>query len=358
MNFANLGWNDEFVHHFTAYRQEGYAAGRITLEGKNLYIVATEAQGEIPAVMTGKMMYGACTREDLPVVGDWVAVSVIGAERPQAIIHAVLPRRSKFSRKMAGREGGEQPVAANIDIAFLLTGLDGDYNLRRIERYLLQTRESGARPVVLLTKADICPDVNVCLGEVAAVAGGAPVYAISTLTGVGLAEITQYLQPGVTVALLGSSGVGKSTLLNYVLGNEVMRTQSVRADDSRGRHTTSHRQLFMLPAGASLIDTPGMRELQLWGAADGLLNTFPEIETLAHRCRFADCRHEVEPGCAVQLALETGELDQSRFANYRKMQRELQHIAAKTDWQEEQVITRKWKQIHKDAKALKKQRGR
>lgn len=358
MNYANLGWNDEFARHSEAYRREGHAAGRVTLEGRNAYVVATEAQGEIPAVVTGKMMHGAFSRENLPVVGDWVAVSVIGAERPQATIHAVLPRTSLFSRKTAGKGGGEQPVAANIDIAFLLTGLDGNYNPRRIERYLVQTRESGVRPVVLLTKADVCPDVYACLGEVAAVAGGACVHAISTLTGVGLTEIWHYLQPGVTVALLGSSGVGKSTLLNYMLGGEVMRTQAVRADDSRGRHTTSHRQLFLLPSGASLIDTPGMRELQLWGAEDGLSGTFPEIEALAHRCRFDDCQHEAEPGCAVQAALEAGELDHGRFANHRRMQRELQHLAAKSDRVEEQAITRKWKQIRKDAKELNKQRGK
>lgn len=358
MQLTDLGWNDVFETHFAPYRREGYCAGRIILESKNLYTVATDAHGEIPAIVTGKMSYAALTREDLPVVGDWVVIRIVGTTEPQAAIHAILPRASIFSRKAAGRGGSEQPVAANIDIAFLLTGLDGNYNLRRIERYLLQTRESGVQPVVLLTKADICSEVTASLAEVADISGGAPVHAISTHAGIGLAELTPYLQPGITVALLGSSGVGKSTLLNRLLGDTVMRTQAVRVEDSRGRHTTSHRQLFLLSTGAALIDTPGMRELQLWGDEDGLRDTFLEIESLAHRCRFTDCRHDEEPGCAIRTAVETGDLDPGRFANYRKMQRELQHLAAKTDWTEEQAIKRKWKQIHKAAKRLFKERGR
>ena len=358
MDYASLGWNDEFARHFAAYQSEGHVAGRVTMEARNKFIVATEAHGEVAAAVTGRMKHNAVTRGDLPVVGDWVAVSITGGETPKATIQAVLPRKSKFSRKTPGESGGEQPVAANIDFAFLLTGLDGNYNVRRIERYLLQMHGSGARPVVLLTKADICPDVDARLAEVAAVAGGASVHAISTLTGVGLAELAQYLRPGVTVALLGSSGVGKSTLLNHLLGNEAMRTQSVRLEDSRGRHTTSHRQLFLLPSGASLIDTPGMRELQLWGVEEGLEGAFPEIETIALGCRFTDCHHETEPGCAVQVAMQTGELDRDRFANYQKMQLELQHLAAKTDRLAEEAIARKWKQISKYGKTLQKKGGR
>lgn len=310
-------------------------------------------------MVTGKLLHDALSRESLPAVGDWVVVGITGTGEPQATIHAVLPRVSKLSRQAAGRRCGEQTIAANIDIAFLLTGLDGNYNPRRIERHLLQTRKSNARPVVLLTKADLRSDVASCLGEVAAVAGGAPVHAISTLTGAGLSALSPYLQPGTTIALLGSSGVGKSTLLNHLLGNEVMRTQTVRSDDSsRGRHTTSHRQLFLLPSGAALIDTPGMRELQLWGDEGGLPDTFPEIEALSLRCRFADCQHREEPDCAVRAALEAGDLQPGRFENYQKMQCELQHLAAKTDRLEEQALKRKSKEIPKAAKALQKLRGR
>ncbi|HEX2951057.1 MAG TPA: ribosome small subunit-dependent GTPase A [Armatimonadota bacterium] len=357
MNLTHLGWSEVFAQHFAPYREEAFLAARVTLEQKNQYVVATETYGEIPAFVTGKFLYDTLTRDDFPVVGDWVAIRTIGQDDPQATIHAVLPRVSKFSRTSVGN-GGEQPIAANIYLAFLATGLDGNFNVRRIERYLLQTRKSQVQPVILLTKADVCPDIDARLQEVRQVAGNAPVYAVSTLAGSGLAEVTAYLQPGVTVALIGSSGVGKSTLLNYLLGSEVMRTQEVRADDSRGRHTTSFRQLFLLPSGAALIDTPGMRELQLWGDTDGLLNTFPEIEALSRRCRFADCRHGEEPGCAVQAALESGELEADRFASYQKLQREQQFIAAKTDRQEEQAIKRKWKQIHKLQKEIKKQRGR
>ncbi|MEI6500475.1 MAG: ribosome small subunit-dependent GTPase A [Armatimonadota bacterium] len=354
MNDNNLAWSEVFAHHFESYRQESLAAGLITLEHKQLYMVATEDHGEIPAVVTGKLLHDAHTRESLPVVGDWVLLRIAGTAEPRATIHALVPRVSKFSRQAPGRNGGEQVVAANLNIAFLLTGLDGNYNVRRIERLLLQTQASNARPVVILTKADLRPDLEPCLDEVRAVAGEAPVHAISTLTGVGLTELATYLQPGVTVALLGSSGVGKSTLLNHLLGSEVMRTQTVRSADSRGRHTTSHRQLFLLPSGAALMDTPGMRELQLWGEEERLPETFPEIEGLASRCRFGDCRHSGEPGCAVQEALQTGELAPGRFANYQKLQSELKYLASKTDRTEAQVINRRWKQISKTAKALNK----
>jgi ribosome biogenesis GTPase / thiamine phosphate phosphatase len=356
--FVNLGWNETFAGPFEPYRDDHFVPARVTLEQKHLYVVATEMHGEIPAVVTGKLLHEATSRDDLPVVGDWVVVRVADTEEPQAAIHAVLPRVSKLSRQAAGSSGVQQPVAANMDLVFLLTGLDGNYNVRRIERQLLQTRESNARPVVILTKADLLPDLSAYLAEVAAVAGEAPVHAISTLTGAGLEALSQYLQPGVTVALLGSSGVGKSTLLNHLLGQEVMRTQAVRADDSRGRHTTSHRQLFLLSSGAALIDTPGVRELQLWAKEEGLGETFPEIEALALQCRFGDCQHGKEPQCAVQAALKTGELDANRFANYQKMQRELRHLAAKTDRLEEQALKRKSKEIPKAAKALHKLRGR
>lgn len=355
--FTNLGWNDTFARDFEPYRAEGFAPGRVTLEQKHRYVVATEAAGEIPAVVTGKLLRDSA-RASLPVVGDWVVARLVGTDEPQATIHAVLPRLSQFSRQAPGKGGVEQPVAANIDVAFLLTGLDANYNLRRIERQLLQTRQSHVRPVVLLTKADLCADVDACVGEVEAVAGDAPVHALSTHTGAGLAALDSYLQPGLTVALLGSSGVGKSTLLNQLLGHAVMRTQEVRADDSRGRHTTSHRQLFLLDSGAALIDTPGMRELQLWGDVDGLPGTFPEIEALARHCRFADCQHEEEPGCAVLAAVQSGDLDAGRLVNYHKLQRELQHLAAKTDRLEEQDLKRKSKEIPKAAKALQKLRGR
>lgn len=356
MNDNNLGWSEVFAHQFETYRQADLVAGLITLEHKQLYMVATEAHGEIPAVVTGKLLHGAHARGNLPVVGDWVLMQITGTEAPQATIRAVLPRVSSFSRQAAGRGGGEQVVAANLAIAFLLTGLDGNYNLRRLERLLVQTQASQVRPVVVLTKADLRPNLEPCLREVQAVAGETPVHAISTLTGAGLAELDTYLQPGVTVALIGSSGVGKSTLLNHLVGNEVMRTQTVRATDSRGRHTTSHRQLFLLPSGAALMDTPGMRELQLWGDEAKLPETFPEIDALASECRFTDCRHTGEPGCAVQEALQTGALEAGRYANYQKMQGELQHLAAKTDHAAAQVINGKWKQIRKTARELNKAR--
>ncbi|HYE77025.1 MAG TPA: ribosome small subunit-dependent GTPase A [bacterium] len=332
----------------------GLQPGRVTLVQKGAWRVAT-AEGEGPAEVAGKLLYAAGGAADLPSVGDWVAVAgnLAGG---LYVIQQVLPRTSKFSRKVAGTRVEEQVVAANIDTVFLVTALDGDFNLRRIERYLQVAWASGAEPVVLLTKADVAPDLA---GQVAAVAGvamGARVLAISVHTGDGLGAFSDQLQPGRTYALLGSSGVGKSTLLNHLLGQSVQKTQEVRADDSRGRHTTTHRELFVLPNGALLIDTPGMRELQLWASGEdsGDLAAFPDIAALAEGCRYADCSHAAEPGCTVQGALESGELDPDRWESYCKLKRELEFIERKADKGLEAAQKAKWKAIHKSMRGFSK----
>lgn len=326
MKLETWGWDAHYAAHFEHYQEEGFSAGRVIAEHKNSYLVCTE-QGEMPARLTGKMLYDALARADLPVVGDWVVLRILDGSDPQAVVHAVLPRKSKLSRKEAGRRTDEQPVAANVDTVFLMTGLDGNYNVRRIERALTLAREGGAAPVILLSKADLCPDYDERLAAVAAITAGAPVHAISVPQQHGLETLAAYLLPGRTLALLGSSGVGKSTLTNYLLGRDAQQVQEVRRFQEKGKHTTTHREIFTLPSGALLIDTPGMRELQLWGEGEGLTETFADIEELARQCRFSDCRHKQEPGCRVREALRHGELDPGRYENYQKMQQELNNLA-------------------------------
>ena len=355
MTLESLGFDAAFEAPFAPYASEGYRPGRISLEHRSLYVVCTE-QGEMPALLTGRMQYDAQGQEDLPVVGDWVALRVLDEQPPKAIIHAILPRKSKFSRKEAGRKTIEQPVAANIDTVFIATGLDGNFNARRVERYLSMAWESGAQPVVLLTKADLCEDVEDKIAAITASAPDAPVHALSAIENEGLEQLAAYLTAGRTVALLGSSGVGKSTIINSLLGKDVLRVQEVREMDSRGRHTTTHRQMFMLPSGGLIIDTPGMRELQLWSADDGLDTAFSDISRLAEMCQFRDCRHESEPGCAVREALETGDLDPARFANYVKMSNELLFLERKRDTGAARTERAKWKKIHKMVKDMYKRK--
>ncbi len=256
-----------------------------------------------------------------PAVGDWVAVDRL--DEAPSVVHAVLPRRSAFVRGRAGRRDGGQCVAANVDSLFIAMGLDGDFNLRRLERYLVLATRSGASPVVVLTKADRSDDPDAARVRALTVAATAPVHVICTPREQGIEALRPYLGLGRTVALVGSSGAGKSTLVNHLLGGTHMATAEVRDSDDKGRHTTRHRQLMVLPQGAALIDTPGMRELQMWGDEDDLRGGFPEVHALASGCRFGDCQHDREPGCAVQAALQSGELDAQRYASFAKLRGEL-----------------------------------
>ena len=330
----------------------GNSIARVSLEHRSHYVVITD-RGEMPAMPVGRMYYDPGT-EGMPVVGDMVEIRILDEDPPHAIITSIMPRKSLFARKEAGKRTGVQPLAANIDKVFIVCGLDANYSVRRIERYLTLSLESGAQPVVVLTKADICDDIEEKAEAVRASAAGCPVHAISTYNGVGLGELSEHLQPDTTVALLGSSGVGKSTLTNYLLGNDVQRIQEVRDMDGRGRHTTTSRQLFVLPSGCCVIDTPGMRELGLTDSEDGLTGAFTDIEEIAKDCRFADCSHEGEPGCAVAKALEEGTLDRGRFENYLKMKRELLYIERKNDTGAAVAERTKWKKIHKMIRNLEK----
>lgn len=331
--------------------------GRVVSQTKDVYRLLTEA-GELQAELAGKLRFdaqaGRCMR---PVVGDWVRATLHN-DGASALIHEVLPRASKFSRNAAGRAAHEQIVAANVDVVFLVNALNQDFNLRRIERYLSLAWQSGATPVVVLTKADLCEAVEERCAAVRGVALGVPVLALSAAHGTGLSQLEAYLQPGKTVALLGSSGAGKSTLLNRLLGSDRQQVQAVREGDDRGRHTTTRRELVMLASGALVLDTPGMRELQLWEGDEGVKETFAEVAALADRCRFSDCRHDGEPGCAVSAALDAGELTAERLASFRKLEREAAYQRTKVDASAERSRKQHFKELTSHLKRHYGDRGR
>ncbi len=349
---ARYGWNDFFAAHFHEYAGQGFTAGRVALEYNQFYRVYVTS-GEILAEVAGKLRHEAASRADLPAVGDWVALRLIGQEN-KAVIHAVLPRRSKFMRKTKGSKTEEQIVGANIDTVFLVTSLNQDFNPRRIERYLAVARESGAHPVVLLTKTDLCENVEEKVAAMAAVAAGAPTHAVCAIKSEGLDDLRPYFAPGQTVALIGSSGVGKSTLINRLLGEERQLVKDVREHDDRGQHTTRHRELILMPDGALVLDTPGIRELQLWDAEEGVEATFEDIEAIATECRFSDCQHQSEPNCAVREALENGTLDRQRFENYLKLQGELDHLARRQDALAQRNERNRWKKLARMAEERSK----
>lgn len=341
MNLTSLGWDASFEALFQPHSAAGLIPARIAVEHRSSYQVLGE-DGSYAARCSGRFLHHLSERASMPTVGDWVALeNRPGAE--QADIQAVLPRRSAFSRAAAGRPTSQQIIAANIDTIFLVTGLDHNFNLRRIERYLTVASDSGADPVIVLNKTDLCPEIEARLGEVEAVARGVPVSAVSAISGHDMHEIELFIRPGRTVALLGSSGVGKSTLVNRLLGQPVQDTGPARIDDDRGRHTTTTRNLFVMPTGGILIDTPGLREIGLWET--DVDQTFADLGELALRCRFTDCGHETEPGCAVQEAIESGVLDPGRLANWRKLQREQAFAIRQQDEAAKRRYAESWKKI-------------
>jgi ribosome biogenesis GTPase len=326
---SRLGWNGRLEEAFAPHSADGLVPGRVALEHTHIYRVMTEA-GESLARVSGRLRHRASTRAEFPAVGDWVALAP-PEHSADARIVAVLPRRSRFSRRAAGDSTEEQVVAANIDTVFLVGGLDGDFNPRRIERYLLVASESGASPVIVLNKADVVDDADAKADAVRAVSGGAPVHTVSCRVPGAVDILRQYLAHGQTGALLGSSGVGKSTIANRLIGHDLLRTQDVRESDSRGRHTSTARQLVLLPESGVLIDTPGMRELQLWDSGGDVSGAFSDIESLAGACRFRDCCHRKEPGCAVLAAVAAGNVSAGRLEGYQKLQDEQAHQARQLD---------------------------
>lgn len=347
---TTYGWSRALQHDFEPFAAKGLVPGRVIVQQRGRLRLATGA-GETDAALSGRFRHEAAEGGH-PVAGDWVAAQEADG---LALIHGLLPRRSAFVRREAGTAQGLQVVAANVDVAVIALSLNGDLNLNRLERYLAATYESGAAPVVTLTKADACADLAGALARVAAAAGEAPVIAVSAVTGEGLKALSDQLEPRRTAVLLGSSGVGKSTLVNALAGRELMATAAIRASDERGRHTTTHRELIVLPSGALMLDTPGMRELGLVDASEGVARVFEgvaaEVEALAGRCRFKDCGHDREPGCAVQAALADGRLDPARLENWQKLQREEAHERAKDDPAFRKARQREWIAVMKSARA-------
>jgi ribosome biogenesis GTPase / thiamine phosphate phosphatase len=317
---AAWGWDEDRAAEFTSLAEGGLWPARVIAQHRGLWLVVGET-GESSASPTGRFRHQA-DEGDLPAVGDWVGC-VSSPHDGEARIDAVMSRRSTFQRRAAGSRPGAQIMAANVDTLFVATSLNGDLNPRRLERYVAMGRESGAEPVVLLTKADLVLDAGVVAADRLTDELRVAVVALSSRTGQGVEAVARWFAPGRTLALVGSSGVGKSTLLNRLAGEELMATREIRDDDSRGRHTTTHRELFLLSGGALVLDTPGMREFGLWDADDGVDETFAEIVELARGCRFADCSHKFEPGCSVQGAVRDGRLDAGRLKSYRRLAHEL-----------------------------------
>lgn len=345
------GWSESLALAFEPHARAGHLPGRIVVQQRDAYLVATD-DGELTAKVSGRLRHEA-REAGHPAVGDWVALSANLAERT-ATLHAVLPRRTAFVRRAADSVQTAQVIAANIDVAFVVTSMNADLNPRRLERYLAAAWQSGARPVVLLTKSDLSDAPQALAAEITALAAGCPVLVVSARKGVGLDVLMEQVLPGETCVLIGSSGVGKSTLVNALLGEERMATQEIRAADARGRHTTSHRQLVLLPGGGLILDTPGIREVGLIDADEGLAMAFDDIERLAETCRFRDCGHANEPGCAVRDALKTGALDPARWASFQKLGQELAAVERKDERVAKEVERRRQLTLQKAYRSTKK----
>lgn len=340
MNLKKLGFDDFFIAHFNNYKNKGYIPARVISQQKNNYLVCYE-NGTVNAKISGKFLYTASVKKNFPTVGDWVVIKLSGNDT-QVIIHAVLPRKTAFARKVAisgGRKlkdgiivGGsteEQVVASNIDIVFIVSGLDENFNLQRIERYITLTYNSGAIPIIILNKMDCCKNVDEYIGKVREIAFGIEIHTVSVLKNIGMDVFNQYLLPGKTVVFLGSSGVGKSTILNYLIGEERQKTNAVSEVNNKGRHTTSSSQLIMHTTGGMLIDTPGLREVQLWGEQNALNQNFDDIISIIAKCKYRDCKHDKEPGCAIKSAFEEGRISYERFYSYIKQAEELERLSGR-----------------------------
>jgi ribosome biogenesis GTPase len=329
LNLKQLGWSDFFQDQLTE-NDKHLVPARVARQDLSGYLLFSD-RGPLIASLPGKFRHGLKSKAELPGVGDWVLVTQLADEPDRAVIGKLMRRRSQFSRRSAGERLDEQIIAANIDTAFIVSGLDDNFNLQRIERYLLLAWDSKATPHILLNKADICSDLEAKVELVRQVAPGVDISTLSAQTGQGIELLRSCIPIGQTGALLGSSGVGKSTIINTLLGVERFQTSSVREGDSKGRHTTTFREMAHIPGAGLIIDTPGMRELQVWGDESSLSHTFDDLGELASLCKFRDCSHDNEPGCAIKAAIKSGDLDEARVISYRKLQAELKHLAQQQD---------------------------
>ena len=354
MPLTRFGWDPDFETLFEDYARQGLAPGRVLTATREIYRLATP-HGELAGELSGRLRFASDTPADLPAVGDWVAARAYPGD-DLAVVDAVLPRRTALVRRAAGRRDEAQLLAANVDLLLVAAPLGGDLRARRIERFLALAREAGVPPAVVLTKADLVADPEATLAAAREIAGGAPVVAVSAVSGHGLDDLSALLVPRATAALLGPSGAGKSTLVNALLGEERQATREIRDADRRGRHATTHRELFALPSGALLVDTPGLRELALWDAADGIAATYDEVSALAPSCRFRDCRHEAEPDCAVREAAGTGGLDAGRIAAWEKLRREEEALEMRRNLGPARAERLRWKRIMGGAKGPEKLR--
>lgn len=325
LSLLRLGWNAGWEAAFAPHRERGLRVGRVAVQDKHHYVLFAE-EGELIAQIAGKFFHSLTSDANLPKVGDWVAFKPTMPGEPKAVIQAILPRRTRLGRKIPGRETEEQVLVTNIDVAFIVLALDETFNPRLLERFLLMVVEGGARPVVVLNKADLCEDLDSHIAEARRCAGDALVVAVSAKTRRALKSVLDLIQPGSAVVFIGASGVGKSTLINRLYGEAIQPTTEVRESDGKGRHTTTWRELIVLPNDGLVIDTPGMREFQLWMAGEGIHEAFPDIELLALKCRFRECRHGSERDCAVQSALAAGTLERKRFDNFLKLRGELEFL--------------------------------
>jgi ribosome biogenesis GTPase len=327
LSLLELGWSDFFKKHFEPYQTQGLIPARVACEKKYHYDVYCE-NGEFDAEVSGRFRFNAQASGDFPAVGDWVALH-IGEDKNKGIIQGLMPRKTSFSRKVAGMKTDEQILAANIDIVFLVCGLDREFNVRRIERYLVQCYNDDFKPIIVLNKLDMCTHIEDRMRDVEAIAFDVPVLPISALRNVNVEMLRTYLLLGTTAVFFGSSGVGKSTIINRLLGTERQAVMSTSMSTGKGKHVTVARELIPVPTGGLLIDTPGVRELQLWSSEDDLRTSFKDIEELARYCRFRDCTHTQEPGCAVKKAIQDSALDIKHYKNYLKLKKELRFLATR-----------------------------
>jgi ribosome biogenesis GTPase len=344
LDLTSFGWSGEVSDAFAAHAAAGLEPGRVVAEDRGSYLVQTGG-GERRANVTGRYRFEAGDDPAAyPAVGDWVAVE---SREDGASVHAILPRRTSVLRHAPGLRSVAQVVAANVDIVFVVASLNRDLNLRRLERYIAFAWESGAEPVLVLSKADLTDDLAPVMAEVESVAAGVAILAVSAIDGRGIDDLRARIRPGMTVAFVGSSGVGKSTLVNTLAGDDLAAVRAVRDGDGRGRHTTTRRQLHRMPEGGLILDTPGMRELGLWDADAGIERSFADIDALASTCRFSDCAHAGEPGCAVAAAIADGDLDDGRFQGWRKLEKEARHLERRVDHLAREAERRRWKTISK-----------